>query len=711
MHCLVKARLRLLFIVIGLTFLSAAPAAALDFMSPGEQRYVDECGQFWPTQNTFETGVGSSGYSITWKFTLSQTEVAAGKCLKTRYKADFVEIDFRTFGFVGQSGWDAYWVVGTNLIGAVHDIAAEDEAKDTSPGATGIAVDYLVAGKEYYLSIAWNNNTGISPDLNIQQRVSFEWVPSRWASSFPEKALCGYHFYGIENKGWCIFGVTRAYVSHGYRNQVSVPFSGYQSFIYPAVSVSPVNPVLYQGYVPDGFIIQSTENHLYVAAGGRLFWLDKNNAGMLAAFRNQMQQRHGSTAYPVMDAADVHAVEVNRTSTGAYSPGRNMPADNTFMYEYGTTQQYVTKFQHPFAVGSPQEAVALGGQGRAVMVPPGLADLQAYPPQWVQNDLLLFGTDPAVWHFAGTQGFRVSNVPTRDCLSIRWNRGVTLMPASAWHYFPAHPTQQSACDFADGQWLYGTPSNRQAVVLYGAGYNVGSAEEVIALGGQDRARPVADETVNGLLARTGSLPNDELVKAYNDPRVYHVVGNKLHYVGSPVMRDCLAARSGKQVRTVPIDLIGRMQANGQTGQDAYCELENHQLLAPNGTSVAYIKDGYRRPVSNPAIRDCIAVRTGAGQPRAASGLLWDSFTAGPDAYCPYEREVGLNFVQEAGSPTVWLVRAGGTKQHVGSLCVSDPYTTQLKKFHVWTVPAGETAGHVQTADFWAGGEACAALPG
>ncbi|HET9411393.1 MAG TPA: hypothetical protein VFO38_00905, partial [Candidatus Saccharimonadales bacterium] len=75
------------------------------------------------------------------------------------------------------------------------------------------------------------------------------------------------------------------------------------------------------------------------------------------------------------------------------------------------------------------------------------------------------------------------------------------------------------------------------------------------------------------------------------------------------------------------------------------------------------------------------------------------------------REVGLNFVQEIGSPTVWLVRAGGTKQHVGSLCVSDPYTTQLKKFHVWTVPAGETAGHVQTADFWAGGPACAALPG
>ncbi|HET9411266.1 MAG TPA: cutinase family protein, partial [Candidatus Saccharimonadales bacterium] len=71
-------------------------------------------------------------------------------------------------------------------------------------------------------------------------------------------------------------------------------------------------PNLHRGPVPDAMIVQSTEGHLYVAAGGRLFWFDKNNAGMLAAFRNQMQQRYGSTAYPVMDAADVHAVEVNR---------------------------------------------------------------------------------------------------------------------------------------------------------------------------------------------------------------------------------------------------------------------------------------------------------------------------------------------------------------------------------------------------------------
>lgn len=225
--------------VVGSIFVAAAPAAASDFVSSVDQHYVDECGQFWPTRNTFETSVTPGGYSITWKLKLSQGEVDAGKCLKSHYRDDFVEIDLRAFGFVGQNNWDAYWIAGTNLPSAVHDVAQDDTAPNMTPGVTGIAVDLLEAEKDYYVSIAWNNGTGISPDPNAQQRVSFEWVPSRWAVSVPEQYVCGSHWNSAQDNGWCIFGTTRAYVSHGYRNNVSVPFSGNQSFTYPVSAPPP----------------------------------------------------------------------------------------------------------------------------------------------------------------------------------------------------------------------------------------------------------------------------------------------------------------------------------------------------------------------------------------------------------------------------------------------------------------------------------------
>ena len=219
--------------VIASILVVASPASASDFVSSTDQHYVDECGQYWPTRNTFETSVTPGGYSITWKLKLYQSEVDAGKCLKSRYQDDFVEIDLRVFGFVGQNNWDAYWIAGTNLPSAVHDVAQDDAAPNMTPGVTGIPVNLLVAEREYYLSIAWNNNTGISADPNVQQRVSFEWVPSRWASSIPEQYVCGSHFHTTQDNGWCIFGTTRAYVSHGYRSNTSVPLSGHQSFTYP----------------------------------------------------------------------------------------------------------------------------------------------------------------------------------------------------------------------------------------------------------------------------------------------------------------------------------------------------------------------------------------------------------------------------------------------------------------------------------------------
>ncbi len=475
----------------------------------------------------------------------------------------------------------------------------------------------------------------------------------------------------------------------------------------PTQTTPPVS--LYQGYVPDGMIVQDTTGHnLYVGAGGRLFWFDQNNVGLREALLTQRRQRYGEIPFLVMADEDIHAVEVNRDSSGNYVPGAHMPADNTFLYQYGSSTQYVIKFQHPFAIGDTNEVTALGGADRAIMVPTSISDLQQYPAQWVQNDLLQFYGDPSVWHYAGSTGFRVPSVPTRDCLSARWHRGVTLMPSSAWNSFPTNPTQQAACDFTHGQVLVGQPSQRQVVVLYGAGFAIGSPEEATAIGAANQAVPVTDETIDGLLARTPNIPQGHVFRAGLQTTAYHYVDRTFHPIGSPATRDCLLARGGLGTgeEVVPGSFIARYPQ----GAAAYCELENRLALASNGVTVGYIKDGYRRPVPNPAIRDCLVVRTGAGQPLQVSDNVWNSYTPGPNAYCPYETEPGLNFVQESGDSTVWLVHAGGTKQHVGSLCVPDPYTTQLKQYHVWTVPAGETAGHVQGADFWASGPGCQGLP-
>jgi Cutinase len=477
---------------------------------------------------------------------------------------------------------------------------------------------------------------------------------------------------------------------------------------------NPTYPTSLPASARPGSIIQSDEGHLYEFAGGKLFWFDKNNASMLAALKDQARRLTGTDGYIPLHHVAVHTLEVNRTDTGAYSPGSHMPADNTVIYQYGGGQQFIVKYEHPFSISSMEEAVRLGVANQAVMVPPGLTDLQQHPAHWVQNDLLLFGTDPSVWHYAGDRGFRVPSIPTRDCLSVRWNRGVTLMPASAWNYFPTHPTQQAACDFPHGQVLVGQPSQRQAIVLYGAGLSIGSPEEAVAIGAANRAIPVTDETVDGLISRVPNVPQGHVFRAGLATAAYQYVDGQMHYIGSPATRDCLLAANqlGTNEEVVPGSFISRFPV----GSNAYCQLENRQLLSPNGVNVAFIKDGYRRPVTNPAIRDCIAVRSGAGQPLAVSDNVWNSYTVGSNAHCPYETEPGLNFVQESGDPTIWLVSPPnspgqpGIKRHVGSLCVTDPYTTQLKKFHVWTVPTGETAGHIHGPDWWASGALCGALP-
>jgi hypothetical protein len=106
----------------------------------------------------------------------------------------------------------------------------------------------------------------------------------------------------------------------------------------------------------------------------------------------------------------------------------------------------------------------------------------------------------------------------------------------------------------------------------------------------------------------------------------------------------------------------------------------------------------------------VQVRRGAGNWFAVPDSVIGQYTRSTGAYCNYEQERGLNFIQEQGDPTVWLVRPNGIKQHVGSLCVVDPYTTVLKEFRIHTVPVSETAGHTKGADFFGDPTICGTLP-
>ena len=790
--------------------------------------YWRTCGKHAPANGLIETTHwdGGSDYWVTFKFKLTEQELNSLRCVD-----EFLEIDFRLFGFDLPGYWKGYQIPDTNLPGAIQDEPAGDTAP--TPAVTNIKVANLQKDTEYYVTLAWNARVVAGE----AQSVSVQWVPSHWAREgnpeeiLKEKSYCIWGTAVEFDPAWCIFGTTRTFLSFDMFNGQQLPFGGFRAFpygSYVAAGAPQEFPRSLGGSVRDGALIQSDENHLYVLAGGRLFWFDKNDVAQRDEFRAQARRLTGSDSYVRLYHDTVHALEVNRDPAGNLSPGSNMPADNVFLYEYGSGTQYVIKYVHPFPIGSPEEVIALGGQNKAIMVPKSIGQLGQHAPQWVDGDQIRFWNDPAVWYYSD-RGYRVPSVPTRDCLSVRHGgRGVTLLPASARALFP-DSGQNASCDFEHGQWLYGQPSNRQIMVLYGAGHQV-QYGEIAPLGGVDRAVPVSDETIDGLLARgmtlpdnhvfraagqsdvylsgggqwhhvgspgqrdcllfknsaveeivpasfigrlpqgspatcrlgdgawlydtstnqqyltvfgsafqvqygelaplggvdkakpishegTGyladldfSIPDNEMIKGFG-PAVYQVKSGKLQYVGNPAIRDCLTAATGKQVRQVPEDVITRMKALGRVGPDAQCALEGKQLLGPNGTSVAWIKDGYRRPVINPAIRDCLAVRANAGAPLRADQGVWDSYQVGPNAYCPYP--ASMRFVRGDGQSAAWRVYPDGTRQLLNAYCHDvDPANANDPRYKVYVVPAGEVDGHAlrQPNVFNVTVESCRALP-
>jgi hypothetical protein len=181
-----------------------------------------------------------------------------------------------------------------------------------------------------------------------------------------------------------------------------------------------------------------------------------------------------------------------------------------------------------------------------------------------------------------------------------------------------------------------------------------------------------------------------------------------HKVSWPDMNACLSIAPGQIIHVPP-------QAVGALRQDTPMQCAYSNRILTFGDASYYIDPAERAHfIPNATVRNCIAVRAGAGPPIAIQTDPTIQYPPSATAYCPYQTDIGLNFVHEGTDPTVWVVRQteeGLVKQHAGGFCVLDPLTTQLKKYHLFRVPSGETAGIPEGEEWFPTPQSCADLPG
>ena len=215
---------------------SAATVDDSSFLTSADyQKYYAACGRFWPLTNQFETfhAPGTQGRLVSWKFSLSDTELKGLKCLGSKIGATYMELDLSLHEFQGDYSWDDYQVLGTNIPHAMHDAGTFDLAENATPGVTNILVSDLKVDKSYYATLYWRDDGTLYPKSGAVQRVSFEWVPSHWATWYnPTEGLACI----LPTPSWCIFGTLRAFVSGGFwtymlpANADGLPFDPYMGY-------------------------------------------------------------------------------------------------------------------------------------------------------------------------------------------------------------------------------------------------------------------------------------------------------------------------------------------------------------------------------------------------------------------------------------------------------------------------------------------------
>ncbi len=475
----------------------------------------------------------------------------------------------------------------------------------------------------------------------------------------------------------------------------------------------------FHGVPPNGAVIENHDGglHKYVALGGSLFWIPED--GSVWDYVNQMESLFPTGTFHQivwMHDSDIHTIEFGYPSGGREHP----PGDNSFFYERGSPTQYVVQYGFSFSIGSAEEVTYLGGQNKAIMVPAtNVAGRLAGVPS-IPNDVLLqaYG-NPAIYHEVNGTAFWADNTTVVDCVIVAKHGAIQPVPASLmstlWSAGKVS-TNVTHCSFPPNWALYG-PGGAERWWIDGANpytrhlyvsplalrCRLGSVPTEVQL-------PDTDGINSPVQGSDLDCPNGSLVRITSTGEVFQVWSSVLHYVPWQATLSCLTGGHPERV----IDIDGAVVATTPRGDWAQCSLEGKLIQSPSG-SIDYIVNGARHHILTWAVVNCLEGRRNTGSPVVVDQATFDSYPdSGVYAYCPYEDEAGLNFVQEQGSDIVWLVgpAAGqpGSKRHAGTLCVPDPYTTTIKAAHVFVVPAGETAGLSQGADWWPTSQDCQSLP-
>lgn len=485
---------------------------------------------------------------------------------------------------------------------------------------------------------------------------------------------------------------------------------------------TPSNPQAPNGKVPydaiaEGQEFYSDEGWVYTRAGNAA-WPIKHKNNWTATDKSTWG---GDPVGPV-DTRQTHDHEAGYTIDGQRSYGAHPAQQGTAVYEGNNPQQWY--FYHgrayPITVG---EIDDLGVRNRALHIPEGrLNDFKGGNIPFDNGSLYRFAGTNRVNQIVEQPGgyelsYHVNNETVLSCIELSQSKHLEIIPQSARNngigrYGTSEISTPAICNFPSGMVLLG-PGGVEQWRITGDNRNQGYERHYFpndlitylhTAGNPQYAlmRSVAALN-NAPQGANMGVPNGQFFMDASNGDVFKAENNDFRKVTSP---DMLACIGNPPTFKIPRSVLGTMHQ----GQPLECAFENRILQAPDGKAY-YVEHGKRHPIGNTAIRDCISIRNGAGGAAGVSSDAINGFTPNTPAHCTYENEPGLNFVQESGDTTVWLVNPDGTKRHVGRNCVVDPYTTPQKKFHIFTVPKGETGGHVQTSDFFGDPSNCNQLPG
>jgi uncharacterized RmlC-like cupin family protein len=485
----------------------------------------------------FQTTSSGSEYAATLRLQLTQSEKDALACVD-----QYLELDFRVFGFTVPGWWDGY-SVSTDIPGAIHDTAVSDSSSNPTPGVTRIKVSSLAVNHEYYATV---NFSGIPLSGSGAPRVSFEWVPSYWATSGLEGNFCTLTraYYG---DAMCIFSKTRAYLSHGYNNNVSLIFDGYRIWQFgpssptgaspPSTDTAP--PATVQNYKLDRTILYRSDGTIYVMAGGAKFYF--SSMGQIS-----------SLGYSTAGMTSLSMETANTIP--------DVPQDGTILRS-GGGQVYVVAGGAKFNFGSMAEYYGQGyTDAQMINVPQGALDAIGDAPGNRPSDgVILQHPDGRLFVMSGGVKFYFGSMTEFSSLGYATSSIQRVSGAA----LDAIPTASSTSPPRD-RTILRSGGGQIYVMAGGAKFHYGSMAEYMSLGAQDTNWVnVPQGSLDAIGDAPGNIPRNGTVLRSGGGQVYVVAGGAKFYFGSTTEYHNQGYTDAQMINVPqgPLDLLGDAPGN------------------------------------------------------------------------------------------------------------------------------------------------------